>query len=153
MAQLPTAAFLALALAASAAAAELSNVVPRTSTDGAIMDAHDGNVLRINSTYFWCVWAADRAPPLRATLAYLAGRALPPRAALTYLALRASPLPTSPAARRRRYAAGYGLCVERNGPNGCSGGFTGCGFLHNHTVRARVPRLRLSGRGRVVGRG
>ena len=134
MAQLPTAAFLALALAASAAAAELSNVVPRTSTDGAIMDAHDGNVLRINSTYFWCV------PDSRPRAAVLRRRLVPP-------------LPTLPDARRRRYAAGYGLCVERTGPNGCSGGFTGCGFLHNHTVRARVPRLRLSGRGRVVGRG
>lgn len=41
------------ALGGAAAAAVLSNVVPRTSTDGAIMDAHDGNVLAINSTYFW----------------------------------------------------------------------------------------------------
>ena len=38
------------------------------------------------------------------------------------------------------YAAGYGGCPERlgpdgqTGPTGCAGGFKGCGFYNNHTV-------------------
>ena len=32
------------------------------------------------------------------------------------------------------YAAGYGGCRERSGPNGCEGGFEGCGFYNNHSV-------------------
>lgn len=32
------------------------------------------------------------------------------------------------------YAAGYGLCLERNSTTGCEGGFVGCGFYNNHSV-------------------
>jgi hypothetical protein len=79
----------ALLLLASAARADLpvtiSNVNPRRDTDGNILDAHDGDVVVYNGTYF-------------------------------------------------NYAAGYGLCTERTGQNGCQGGFTGCGFFNNHSV-------------------
>jgi hypothetical protein len=66
----------------------LSNVLPRRDTSGAIMDAHDGNIITAPAfpgTYFW-------------------------------------------------YAAGYGLCEERNSTSGCTGGFAGCGFFNNHSV-------------------
>jgi hypothetical protein len=39
---------------ASATQVTISNVVPRRATDGAIMDAHDGKVLRsADGTYYW----------------------------------------------------------------------------------------------------
>ena len=71
--------------ATSVAAVMLSNVAPRRDTTGAIIDAHDGNVLLVDGIYYY-------------------------------------------------YAAGYGLCPERNSTTGCAGGFTGCGFYNNHSV-------------------
>ena len=44
---------IAFCLAASAATVSISNVVPRRSSDGLIMDAHDGNVVVLNGTYYW----------------------------------------------------------------------------------------------------
>lgn len=63
----------------------ISNVVPRLDNTGQILDAHDGDVVLFNGTYYY-------------------------------------------------FAAGYGLCTERPGQNGCQGGFVGCGFLTNHSV-------------------
>ena len=83
---------------ASAAAVNISNVVPRRDAAGAIMDMHDGNMhVGDDGTYYW-------------------------------------------------YAAGYGGCPERLGPDGktgetgCAGGFKGCGFYNNHTVNLFTSR-------------
>ena len=50
----PAAALCAAAfLVIRARAVTLSNTEPRRSTDGQILDAHDGNVLLIDGTYYW----------------------------------------------------------------------------------------------------
>lgn len=92
-------------LGAAAAAVTISNVEPRLADDGGIMDAHDGNVV---------VRPAGALARLPGFERY-AG--LAPNASV-YL----------------WYAAGYGSCAERTGDSGCAGGYTGCGFLSNHSV-------------------
>jgi len=53
----------ALALPAiSAAPQDISNVVPRRETGGAILDAHDGNIVWSNATSSWLYFAAGYGP-------------------------------------------------------------------------------------------
>jgi hypothetical protein len=55
--------------AMSSASVKVSNVIPRTTADGALMDAHDGNTVQFTpgGPYFWCA-AKPCCPFLRCLL-------------------------------------------------------------------------------------
>ena len=98
----------------------VSNVVPRTDSSGAYMDAHDGNTIQYTpgGPYFWWVKALRSIVP-----AAVPGRARccpsepPDRRILA-------------TATRGRYAMGYGKCIE----NGIAAGKDHCGQRSNNTV-------------------